>query len=327
MRPFWSSGVDYAGPLQLRAWKGRGHKSYKGYVCLFVCMATRAVHLEAVSDLTAGAFLDAFRRFVSRRGHCARLLSDNATNFGGADRGLREMFSAASDFYKQCEAHLASHGTEWRFIPPSAPHFGGLWEAGVKATKFHLRRVMGEQLLTYEELTTLLCQVEACLNSRPLYPLSSDPLDDQALTPGHLLIGESPICVPEPSTAQSVDGTPLLTRHRLISNMRDHFWNRWSREYLNHLQQLGKWRTRSANLRPGTLVLLKDELLPPARWSLGRIVSTHPGDDGLVRVVTVRTATSELRRPVTKICPLPVESPAPADEPAPVNGGTQPTEE
>ena len=233
------------------------------------------------------------------------------------------MFGAASAFYKDCEAHLASQGTEWRFIPPSAPHFGGLWEAGVKATKFHLRRVMGEQLLTYEELSTLLCQVEACLNSRPLYPLSSDPSDYQALTPGHLLIGESPVCVPEPSTAQSAVGASVLSRHQLITNMRDHFWRRWSDEYLNHLQQLGKWCTRSANLLPGTLVLLRDELLPPARWSMGRIVRTHPGDDGLVRVVTIKTATSELRRPVTKLCPLPVEPPTAADEPAPVGGGAQ----
>ena len=315
MRPFWSSGVDYAGPLQLRASKGRGQKSFKGYVSLFVCLSTRAVHLEAVSDLTAGSFLAAFRRFVSRRGHCARLLSDNATNFRGAERELRDMFRAASEFYRECEAHLASRGTEWKFIPPSAPHFGGLWEAGVKATKFHLRRVMGDQLLTYEELSTLLCQVEACLNSRPLYPLSSDPSDFQALTPGHLLIGESPVCIPEPPGDPADHGVSALSRLKLISNMRDHFWRRWSCEYLSHLQQLGKWRRPSANLQPGALVLLKDELLPPARWSLGRIVCIHPGSDGLVRVVTVRTATSEFRRPVTKICPLPVEPSDSADGP------------
>jgi len=303
-RPFWSAGVDYAGPIQLRASKGRGIKSFKGYVCLFVCMATKAVHLEAVSDLTTASFIAAFHRFVARRGHCARLASDNGTNFRGADRELREMFNAAAEFYKDCRAQLATDGTEWSFIPPSAPHFGGLWEAGVKSTKHHLRRVLGDHLLTYEELSTLLCRVEACLNSRPLYPMSAEAADLAALTPGHLLLGEAPINVPEPPYNSGGAGQPKL-RWQLVATMRDHFWSRWSKEYLQHLQQLGKWRDRSANLQPGTIVLLKDELLPPGKWALGRIREARPGADGLVRVVTVDTATSRLTRPITKICPLP----------------------
>ncbi|XP_029176361.1 uncharacterized protein LOC114944557 [Nylanderia fulva] len=308
-RPFWTTGVDYAGPIKLRISKGRGCKGYKGYICLFICMVTRAVHLEAVSDLTSSSFLAAFRRFVARRGRCAYLTSDNGTNFRGAERELRDLFSAAADFYKDCKAQLAQDSTEWAFIPPSAPHFGGLWEAGVKATKYHLRRVLGDQILTYEELTTLLCQIEACLNSRPLYPLSNDPNDYSAITPGHFLIGESPVNVPEPPTLTDTHGR-ANSRSILITNLRDHFWNRWSREYLHHLQQLGKWRQRSENLQPGALVLIKDDLLPPAKWSLGRISEVHPGDDGIVRVVTVETSTSALRRPITKICPLPIK---PAD--------------
>lgn len=115
-----------AGPLQLRTTKDRRHKSYKGYICLLVCMASRAVHLEAVSDLSSKSFLTAFRRVVARRGHCARLMSDNATNLREADRELRAMFSSAAVFYQQCREHLASDDTEWVFIPPSAPHFGGI---------------------------------------------------------------------------------------------------------------------------------------------------------------------------------------------------------
>ncbi|XP_029171330.1 uncharacterized protein LOC114940747 [Nylanderia fulva] len=304
-RPFISAGVDYAGPIQLRASKGRGQKSFKGYICLFVCLSTKAVHLEAVSDLTTEAFLAAFRRFVARRGHCARLVSDHGTNFRSADRELRKMFRAAAEFGQECQALLATDGVEWNFIPPAAPHFGGLWEAGVKSTKHHLRRVLGDQLLTYEELSTLLCQIEACLNSRPLYPLSADPTDFAALTPGHFLIGEAPINVPEPTTLEDPPNQ-VQTRWRLLTNMRDHFWYRWSREYLQHLQQLGKWRDCKANLQPGTLVLLKDELRPPSKWALGRVHEVHPGVDGLVRVVSIDTATSRLTRPITKICPLPV---------------------
>ncbi|XP_029163300.1 uncharacterized protein LOC114934754 [Nylanderia fulva] len=129
-RPFASAGVDYAGPLRIRAHKGRGHAASKDYICFFVCLATRAVHLEAVSDLSTPAFIAAFRRFIARRGRCRLLLSDNATNFRGADAELRARFRAASDFYKEAGEVLASDGTEWRFIPPQAPHFGGLWKQG-----------------------------------------------------------------------------------------------------------------------------------------------------------------------------------------------------
>jgi len=101
-RPFWSSGVDFAGPIQIHALKWRGHKSYKAYICLFICMATKAVHLEAVSDLSTNAFIAALERFVARRGLCAHLKSDNGTNFRGADRELRNLFREASDFFKEC---------------------------------------------------------------------------------------------------------------------------------------------------------------------------------------------------------------------------------
>lgn len=305
-RPFRSTGVDYAGPISLRTTKGRGHKSVKGYICVFVCLWSKAIHLEAVSDLTSNAFIAAFQRFTARRGHCDTLLSDNGTNFRGADRELRALFRAASEFYVECAANLANNKTNWKFIPPSAPHFGGLWEAGVKSDKFHLRRIIGDYTLTYEELSTLLAQIEACLNSRPLYSLSNDPSDLSALTPGHLLIGESLINIPEPSRLEATSGQ-LVSRWIQVSQMRDHFWDRWSREYVHSLQQLPKWRRTSPNLTVGMLVILKDELQPPTKWAMARIIEVYPGDDGLVRVVKVKTATTTLKRPICKICPLPVE--------------------
>lgn len=121
---------------------------------------------------------------------------------------------------------------KWRFNLPAAPHFGGLWEAAVKSTKHHLRRVIGEAL-TYEEMATLLTQVEACLNSRPLQPLTDDPDDLAALTPGHFIIGAPLLAVPEPSLTYEKDNT--LSRWQLFQKMRDHFWERWTREYLNTL--------------------------------------------------------------------------------------------
>ncbi|XP_037293582.1 uncharacterized protein LOC119189039 [Manduca sexta] len=200
-RAFSNSGVDYAGPINIRTSKGRGNHSYKGYICLFVCMSTRAIHLELVSDMSTQAFLAAFRRFVSRRGHCSHLWSDNGTTFVGASKELKQLVKAA---HKSAAAELATHGTEWHFIPPHAPNFGGLWEAGIKSTKFHLKRVIGDSMLTFEEMTTLLNQIEACLNSRPITVMdNTDVIEPLPLTPGHFLIGEPLVAVPDPNYESS----------------------------------------------------------------------------------------------------------------------------
>lgn len=164
-RAFQRTGVDYAGPIFIRTTKGRGHKAHKGFIAVFVCLGTRAAHLEAVLDYTTEAFLATFRRFVSRRDLCQEVLSNCGTNFIGACRELRQLFSAASADGRRIAQAVASDGIRWKFNPPAAPHFGGLWETAVKFIKHHLRRVIGETTLTFEEMATLLTQVEACLNS------------------------------------------------------------------------------------------------------------------------------------------------------------------
>jgi len=302
-RPFLRTGVDYAGPINLRTTKGRGHRAYKGFIAVFVCLCTRAVHLEAASDYSSEAFLAAFRRFTARRGLCTNMYSDCGTNFVGADRELRDLFRAASPDGRSIAHTASSNGVRWHFNPPAAPHFGGLWEAAVKSTKHHLRRVIGETKLTYEELSTFLAQVEACLNSRPLQALTDDPEDFSALTPGHFLVGAPLLAVPEPALTETKENT--LSRWQPLQKMRDHFWQRWSREYLHGLTSRPKWLRTEAVPDIGCLCLIRSELTPPTRWPLARIIKLHPGDDGVVRVVTIRTSTSEFVRPLTKIVLLP----------------------
>ena len=318
-RPFIRAGVDYAGPIQVRSGRGRGQKSVKGYIALFICLATKAVHLELVSDGSAETFLAALRRFVARRGICSEMYSDCGTNFVGANRELRTLLRAALLDGRDLLATIAAEGIEWKFNPPAAPHFGGLWEAAVKSVKHHLRRQIGEQKLTFEELSTLLAGIEACLNSRPLEPLSDDPEDLQALTPGHFLIGGPVIAIPEPS----LEEVPMsrLSRWQLVQQIQQHFWRRWSKEYLNTLQTRDKWCQVQPAIQKGTLCLLKNELLPPTRWPLARITSVHPGSDGLTRVVTVRTAKTEVKRPINKVIPLPIPAEKSLDTATrPVNG-------
>jgi len=261
------------------------------------------VHLEVVSDYTAEAFLAALRRFTSRHGLCRYMYSDCGTNFVGADAQLRSFFSASNSEQRRIADQLANDPIQWRFNPPSAPHFGGLWEAAVKSLKHHLRRVLGETTLTYEEMSTLLAQIEACLNSRPLQTLTDDPHDLTALTPGHFLIGTALNAVPEPSLLDAP--TNRLSRWQLLQRMRDHFWDRWSREYLHSLLQRPKWWVSNEQIQVGRLCLLRNEATPPTRWPLARITRVHPGEDGRIRVVTARTASSELVRPLAKIILLP----------------------
>ncbi|XP_029158933.1 uncharacterized protein LOC114931136 [Nylanderia fulva] len=303
-RPFINTGIDYAGPLLIKTWKGRNARQYKAYIAVFVCFATSATHLELVSDYSADAFVAAYKRFTARRGICTNLFSDCGTNLIGANTELKELLSEASQEHTKLASLLANDGTQWHFNPPSAPHFGGKWEAAVKSVKFHLKRVLGNHLLTFEEMTTLLIQIEAVLNSRPLSPLSDDPEDLAALTPGHFLLGHAPTVLPEPSLEHI--NMSRLSRWQLLRQMLEGFWSRWSKECLQRFHDTSKWNHPTPSLKNEDMVLVIDERYPPFKWPLGRIIETHPGTDGHTRVVTVKTQITTLKRPIVKLCPLPI---------------------
>lgn len=303
--PFSHTGVDYAGPISVRTMKGRGHKAYKGYIAIFVCLSTKAVHLELVGDLSSETFIAALRRFMARRGPVSHMYSDNATNFVGTANYLyKEMLDITqSDDFQNT---LTNIGTQWHFIPPSSPHFGGIWEAGVKSMKHHLRRVIGEQTLTYEEMSTFLHQTEACLNSRPLCALSEDINDNIVLTPSHFLIGREAIGVPDPLSETNTDH---INRWKQIQKMKKDFWKSWTKDYLHQLQQRYKWKTNQENLSVGTLVIIKDENVSPSKWPLAKIKEIHKGNDDLSRVVTLQKSSGTIqKRSIHKLIPLPIDT-------------------
>ncbi|XP_070170748.1 uncharacterized protein [Polyergus mexicanus] len=303
--PFSHTGVDYAGPMNIIPSVGRGQRSKKYYVAVFICLSTKAVHLEYVDDYATNGFLSAFRRFASRRGLPSDMYSDNGTNFQGADRELNTTFQRlVAD--PQIQDAIANVNVKWHFIPPSAPHFGGLWEAGVKGLKFHLKRAIGSRTLSQIEFATLLCQIEACLNSRPISALHDDPNDFSALTPGHFLVGRPLVSPPEESVLD-IDSN-RLSRWQQVRTILEQIWRSWSSDYLHTLQQRRKWQENKPELKINELVLLKNNLAPPSKWELARILDVHPGSDGHVRVVTLRTAKTTLKRPITQICQLPISS-------------------
>lgn len=305
-KPFTHCGVDYGGPLYITLCRKRGQRSQKAYLCVFICMTTRAVHVEVAPDLTTDSFLNAFKRFISRRGPVERLYSDHGTNFVGAKAYLHELqqFLNSDAFTSDFRAELANNRISWEMIPPNAPHFGGGWEAAIKSFKTHLFRVIGSQILTYEELLTVLCQVEAILNSRPLGILSEDPSEPLPLTPAHFL-NMTPLAY-FPSVNEPEINQNLLSRYMLLDRLVHSYWRRWRDEYLHTLQLRGKWNTDACPVKEGMLVLIRDDNSQPLHWPMGIIQQTYTGKDGLIRVVLVKTKTGTFKRPVVRLCPLPI---------------------
>nr|XP_049694654.1 uncharacterized protein LOC126054199 [Helicoverpa armigera] len=295
--PFYSCGTDFAGPFMISSRKGRGSRVSKCYLCLFVCLTTKAVHLELVSDLTTQGFLMCLRRFVSRRGKPYEIYSDNGKTFVGANNELGRVLKSSREAVTE---YGSTEGIRFKFSPAYSPHFGGIWEAGVKSSKHHLKRIAGNAALTFEELATLFTQIEAILNSRPLSPLSSDPTDLLPLTPGHFLIGRPLKSVPSLLIEKS-----RANRYERIEQLRQQFWERWRREYLAELQQRTKWRRPDRELKVGDLVILKEDNLPPLCWRLGRITKLYQGPDGVSRVADVLTSRGTVKRAVHKFCIIP----------------------
>ena len=300
MTAFTHTGIDFAGPFCLKLGHTRRPVKIKAYVCVFICLTYKAVHLELVSDLTTPAFKACLQRFVSRRGKPHHIYSDNGANFLGARNDLLELqaFLKSQDQDSDIKHYLLSqHQVTWHTIPQRSPHFGGLWESAVRSMK---KRIMGTTPLSFEELTTVLCQVEACLNSRPLLPMTSHNQDGlQSLTAGHFLLFNQPSSLqPDPRIP---DNTSLLRKWNLCQAIVSQFWRRWTVEYLHSLQSRAKWQHEKPNLQVDDVVIVRPDSHFTCHWPLARIIATYPGEDGLVRVVSIKTSTGVYKRPVTKI--------------------------
>ena len=293
---FFNTGLDYAGPIQLKRGNPRKPTYVKGYLAIFVCLATKAVHIEVVSDQSTAALLSALRRFCSLKGLPRHIYSDNGSNFVGARHELHNLYILLSlpSTEAAIRSCLMSKKIDWHTIPQRAPHFGGIWEAAVKSTKHHLKRTVGSTKLYYEEMATVTHQIAACLNSRPYLSLDCQDSDGELpLTSGHFLIGRPLQSYPE--EPGEVDLT-LTDRWKLCQSLVQQFWESWSRSYLSSLQKRNKWVKPTPNLKEGDLVMMLDESKlqssPMAKplistWRMGKITATYPGSDGLVRAADV----------------------------------------
>ncbi|XP_055308609.1 uncharacterized protein LOC129572631 [Sitodiplosis mosellana] len=299
-RPFANCGVDYFGPIQVKRFEGRCKSIDIGYGAVFVCLSTKMVHIECVSNLTTERFLWALARLASIYQMPKEMRSDNGKTFIGAKNELCDVLKT----WKSGEISdwLNSKGVQWKFITPRAPHHGGMWESAVKSAKYHMKRLLCNQILTFERYQTLFAKITAVLNSRSLVPLSDEPSDLNYLTPAHAVTGERTI---QP-LSMDLSEIPMnrVKQQRILDKIQQEFWNVWRKEYVSTLQTRYKWNKVELNLEVGDLIILKVDNSPPGVWPLARVIETYPGSDGLVRTVKTKTTSSELVRPITKLVRL-----------------------
>ena len=311
--PFTYCGVDFFGPFVVK----EGRKELKRYGCLFTCLTCRAIHIEVATSLDTDAFINALRRFLSVRGPIRLLRSDRGTNFVGAMRELRASLnnmdtSRVSNFLLQNGCDFF----EFRPNVPSASHMGGVWERQIRTVRNVLDSMLSKLGCQLDDdlLRTLMCEVAAIVNSRPLSVENiNDPLSAEPLTPNHLLTMKSKILLPPPGTFVKPD-MYARKRWRRVQYLANEFWTRWRNEYLCSLQSRSKWLSKQRNIRVGDIVLLKDSSLTRNCWRIARVCVANRDDDRLVRKVTIKTplttidakgkavvTITELERPVHKL--------------------------
>ena len=306
---FTNVGIDFAGPLYVKDKEQSSSK--KAYVVLFSCLVSRALHLEVVPDQSVESFLLALRRFIARRGIPKLILSDNAKTFKKSNSILKKLFKST-----RIHEFLLEHLITWRFILVKSPWWGGAYERVVKEIKRPLRKILGNASLSMDELTTVIIEIEASLNSRPLTYVSDEDWGEP-LTPSHLVVGRKISNLPDYKTHDFEDpgqtSTLISKRMKHLSKLLEHFWRRWQKEYLLGLREQHRLSPRrnigNFEISVGDVVIIHEEGLPRSRWRLGRICTLIKGKDGHVRGARVTVCTkqgkiSEIERPLQKLYPL-----------------------
>ena len=305
--PFSNTGADFAGPLFVK----EHDASKKVYVCLFTCCSTRAVHLELVPDLSVNSFLLAFRRFVGRRGLPVILITDNAKTFRTSSKEFLKIARSS-----EVNNYLSSKRVTWRFIVKRAPWWGGFYERLVRSVKRSLKKSIGRSNLTYDQLHTLLVEVEGIINSRPITYISSDQEGvTGSLSLSHLINGRRLTILSNSehfeilSTHQSL--TQKLRHHKHLLNQ---FTKLWRRDYLLNLRENHDLKTKRESqpkIRVGDIVVVKNDASKRLFWKLAVVDHLLTSADGNVRAANVRVSepngnTKLLRRSVKHLFPIEV---------------------
>ena len=277
VHPFTFTGVDFTGALYVRHEK----QEVKVYVCLFTCATTRAVHLEIVQDLTAQTFLMAFRKFAARRSLPSIMISDNGSTYLSAAEELHILMQLP-----EVKKELGKKGVTWRFIPKRAPWYGGFWERLIGLTKTAIKKVLGRRHISLSMLETIIVEIEAILNDRPLTFVSSEFGDPEPLTPSHLLHGRRITCLPhkdveidEFQDPTYSEASQLRKKARIQTALLTDFKRRWCHEYLTSLREHHKSSGENQQtVQKGDVVIIHDDT-PRATWKMAVVDELLVGKD------------------------------------------------
>ena len=292
-------GVDHCGPFYVK--EGRG-KPQKAYVLIFTCAVSRGVHLELVRNMSVEYFMIGFRNFVSRRGLPEFILSDNSQTFKCASKELTAILNDP-----QCQKYLNRRNIRWQRYLEYSPWWGGWIENLNGVFKSAIHKVLGGSTVSFTELSTLLFECEAIMNSRPISYVYDDVNEGQAITPSILICGKDLTQLP-PNMFDFKFGRkkPLTCKERLkyLEKLKTYFWTRWSREYLTELSARHAATRKGVPVREpkvGDVVLVKEGgetvKIPRHKWPLGKIVTLYEGRDGKVRSVDVKLAQPKYGKP------------------------------
>lgn len=296
--PFTTIGIDCFGPFTVK----ERRSELKRYGLMVTCLASRAIHIEVLDDMSTTAFINGLRNVIAIRGPVREIYCDRGTNFIGAI------------------SELTGDGVvKFKVNPPSASHMGGVWERMIRTARNVLQgllRTHGGRLNT-SSLRTLLYEVMAIMNSRPLSAVTEE---DMPLTPNMLLTMKSDVVIPPPGEYAEAD-IYARKRWRAVQYLANTFWNRWKNEYLSQLQARQKWIRVQPDIQVGSIVVAKDQDLVRNKWLTGKVVETTKSSDGAVRSVKILAANEKdhtksdryLERPVSKVIVLLENTPTAAN--------------
>ena len=304
--PITYTGLDYLGPLYVKV--SQPSATQKVWLCLFTCLAVRAIHLEVVHDMTAEQFLLCLRRFIATRGKPKQIISDNASQFKVVKSTVEDAWELSTTS-PDTQSYLANEGIKWSFTIKLAPWMGGFYERLIGLVKQSLRKSIGKICLTMVQLETVVKEVEAVVNSRPLVYVGADFSSGFTITPADFLSLNPKTGVPslaEEDRLQDPDFLSKLGSSQKLLDMwhkgQKHlntFWKLWFDEYVLSLRErtqkhLKAPRTQSSTQpTKGDVVLLK-ESSPRGTWKLAVVEELISSTDGEIRAATVRTASGKL---------------------------------
>ncbi|XP_046856152.1 uncharacterized protein LOC124449257 [Xenia sp. Carnegie-2017] len=313
--PFTNVGLDFAGPLFVRESCERNNLSdnpTKVYILLFTCASTRAIHLELTPSLSVPAFLRAFRRYASRRALPALLISDNAKTFRAACLEIRKLCRS-----EEVLRYLANYQITWQFIVEKAPWWGGFWERLIRSVKRPLRKVVGRTNLTYDELHTIVVEIEGVINARPLtYVYDDEEAVSLPLSPSHLVYGRRITTMPNSEHFEIQSTYQSLTRKaKHHKNLLQRFILQWRNEYLLALREQYTSKSRgnqNPEIAVGDIVIIRNDQTKRIFWKVAKVEQLLQGGDGITRAAQVRVLRGDsshshlLRRSIRQLIPIEV---------------------